>query len=105
MCSFTLVVALTAVGTVFRRWFDGAPWLFPALSPIAFPWYLLSGLPYALASRRGLTTFLVTMPLAAAAIDGVDNALNAVCLLASLLTAALAADVVHSLRRLTPRAA
>ncbi len=105
LCSFTLVLTFTALGTLFGRWFDGAPWLFPALSPIAFPWYLLSGLPYALASGRYLTTFLVMMPLAAAAIDGVDNALTAACIVASLLTAALAADVTHTVRRELPKRA
>ncbi len=102
LAGFALVLVLTVTGTLSERWFTGAPWLFPALSPMAFPWYLLSGLPYALASKRGLTIFLVTMPIAAAAIDGIDDLFTVACFAAALLNGLLAADLVTASRRVAP---
>lgn len=46
----------------FRRSAPGAAWLFGQLSPMVFPWYLLWGAPYALATRT-LVVFLAPLPL------------------------------------------
>jgi len=54
--------ALMLAFVVFRFGVAGLAWLFAQLSPLAEPWYLLWGLPFALASRT-LVVFLVPLPL------------------------------------------
>ena len=97
--SYTSILALTLLGAIADRWFAGTPWLVPALSPSAFSWYLLSGIPYALASGSGMTAFMVTMPAAAAAIERVDNPGAAIYSVAALLSGVFAADGFLSWRR------
>ena len=52
-----------------RRLFPAAAFLIPYLSPLAFPWYLLWGLPYAILTQRGLAATLFAMPMAAVMMD------------------------------------
>jgi hypothetical protein len=44
-------------------------WLYPALAPILFPWYLVWAVPYALAARAGALLTLLALPLVATLVD------------------------------------
>jgi hypothetical protein len=63
--SFAARVILT------RRMHPAGVWLFPADSVNSFPWYLIWGLPYAAAARRGFAATLLFLPFGAAVGDQV----------------------------------
>ncbi|MGP6158343.1 MAG: hypothetical protein ACLPYS_12700 [Vulcanimicrobiaceae bacterium] len=90
---FGVVLLITAAGALRRRWFVGAAWVFPALSPLPLAWYMPWGIPYALAAGRGLTALLVTLPLATVAYDDVTDGLTASFVLAAGLAGIFALDV------------
>jgi hypothetical protein len=46
-----------------------AGWLYPALAPILFPWYLVWAVPYALAARSGALLTLLALPVLATLVD------------------------------------
>jgi hypothetical protein len=95
--------ALAAVGAsafvLLRGRFPAfAGWLYPALAPLLFPWYLIWAVPYALAARAGALATLLALPLLATLSDtiyGLDE------LALALPAAALALLVVAA--RGTPR--
>ena len=60
-------LAMAALLLTGRRVSTGA-WLFGQLAPLAAPWYLLWGLPYALVTGTA-TALLVSLPVATAALD------------------------------------
>ncbi len=62
------VVAIMVAFVVSGRGFAGAAWLLGQLSPLAEPWYLLWGMPYAVASRS-FVLYLVALPLFGAMLD------------------------------------
>jgi hypothetical protein len=62
------VVAIMIVFVVSRRSVTGAAWLFGQMSPLAAPWYLFWGMPYAFASRT-FVLYLVALPLFGAMLD------------------------------------
>ncbi len=62
------VVAIMVAFVFSRRAVTGAAWLFGQLSPLAAPWYLFWGMPYAFASR-GFVLYLVALPLFGAMLD------------------------------------
>ncbi|MFY9778932.1 MAG: hypothetical protein WAJ85_00295 [Candidatus Baltobacteraceae bacterium] len=63
----TIAAALfaTALALWRRRYIPTASWSFTALASVLFPWYLIWGLPYALAERRAAWIFLASLPVAA----------------------------------------
>jgi hypothetical protein len=46
-----------------------AGWLYPALAPILFPWYMVWAVPYALAARSGALLTLLALPVLATLVD------------------------------------
>ncbi len=60
-----IVTIATVVLLMVRRSLFGMAWLFHQMAPLAAPWYIMWGIPYALASDR-LALYLVSLPLAAA---------------------------------------
>jgi hypothetical protein len=69
-------------------------WLYPALAPVLFPWYLVWAVPYALAARQGVLATLIALPVLAVLSDTI-YALDAFAL---LLPATAIAVLVLSLR-------
>jgi hypothetical protein len=59
-----LAVVVLFAGLVLRLRFRTGGWLFPAWGPAPLPWYLTLGVPYAAATRREGTTFLIIAPIA-----------------------------------------
>ena len=66
---FALAVSASLVVFVRRRIWRSASWTFAALSSTIYPWYLASGLPYALLERGTLAMFLVLFPAFAALLE------------------------------------
>jgi hypothetical protein len=63
--TFAPVLMILTLWLVARsRGYLGAAWLFHQMAPIAAPWYIFWGIPYALATA-GLELYLVVFPLAA----------------------------------------
>jgi hypothetical protein len=56
------VAAIMVAFVFFRRGVPGAAWLFGQLSPLAAPWYLFWGMPYAFASQT-FVLYLIALPL------------------------------------------
>ena len=54
----------TALALWRRRYIPTASWSFAAFASALFPWYLIWGLPYALAERRSAWIFLASLPVA-----------------------------------------
>lgn len=79
-----------------RRVFPGAAFLVSYLSPLAFPWYLLWGLPYAILARRGLAATLFAFPLAAVLMDATydSNAIGQAVFV--MVTTVCIVDVFHA---------
>ncbi len=67
MALFTLLLVTRSRGSL------GIAWLFHQMAPIAAPWYLFWGMPYALASA-GFEIYLVAFPFAATQAALVDTA-------------------------------
>jgi hypothetical protein len=89
-------LALAALGsTLFvllrGRYPSFAGWLYPALAPVLFPWYLIWAVPYALAAEAGALTTLLVLPVLGTLCDTIYG-LDAFAL--ALPVAALAALVV-----------
>jgi hypothetical protein len=57
------VLVIVTVAVCFRRTLWPGALLFPELFAAGYPWYVLSGLPYAVAQRRGLAAFLILLPV------------------------------------------
>jgi hypothetical protein len=71
-----VTIALSTLGivafVVFRRRFPSfGGFVFPAIAPTFYPWYLLWALPYALAARRFALPTLVALPLLGTLADGI----------------------------------
>lgn len=60
--------ALLVIGSTVltRRIYPAVAWIFPLAAPLAFPWYLVWGLPYAIVVRRGFAATLLLLPIGAA---------------------------------------
>lgn len=88
-------VAVTAFVLLRGRYPAFAGWLYPALAPVLFPWYLVWALPYALAARAGALLTLLALPLAGVLVDTIYD-LHAVAMaLFALGGAALVAAVAR----------
>jgi hypothetical protein len=61
--------AVYVAAFVRRRGSAPAAWIVPAAVPTMFAWYLVWLLPYAVFTRERLATTLVSLPLAAVALD------------------------------------
>jgi len=71
-----VAIALSTLGIVafvlFRRRFPSfGGFVFPAIAPTFYPWYLLWALPYALAAGRFALPTLVALPLLSTLGDGI----------------------------------
>jgi hypothetical protein len=75
----------------------GVAWLFAQVAPLAAPWYLLWGIPYAAVTER-LTAFLIAMPLCAALLDPTSNLTWPAAALATALGVVLAVDAYATRR-------
>jgi hypothetical protein len=65
IASAAAALSATALALWRRRFIPTASWSFSSLATALFPWYLIWGLPYALAERRCAGIFLASLPLAA----------------------------------------
>jgi hypothetical protein len=90
-----LLVIATALLVASERGHIGVAWFFGQMAPLAAPWYLLWGIPYALASGS-VEFYLVALPLAATQAERL-SAVSAVVLF--VVMAILAIDNVRSRRR------
>jgi hypothetical protein len=93
-----VMVAFVVLG----RGAPGAAWFFGQLSPLTAPWYLLWGMPYALATRS-LVLFLVPIPLLAAMRDQdfIGSPLPG-CIVACFVAALLLDGYLVARRRFVP---
>ncbi len=99
-----IALAMFAVVT-FRRRVFGAAWLFQQMSPLAAPWYLLWGIPYALATGS-IESYLISLPLAGAVLDQYTRHETGLLFVVLLVATALAVDVyVTRSRRIRAAAA
>ncbi len=86
------VVAVAVVVLLARgREIFGVAWLFAQVAPLAAPWYVLWGIPYAAVTGR-LSPFLIVMPLCVVLLDPTTNLTWPAAALATALGVVLALD-------------
>jgi hypothetical protein len=95
------VLAVTLFVVLRGRFPAFAGWLYTALAPVLFPWYLAWAFWYALAAQRAALVTVLALPLLATLSDGIYGFET----LAYALPAAAFAGLVYALRAATPRPA
>jgi len=94
------VLGAIAVALILNRWSVVAPLCFPSLAAAMFPWYILWGLPYALAGRS-LPFFLIALPLASFLFDPIYETLWLLLAATLAVSASSVWEILNKRRRAT----